>query len=54
MIENNGQVVLQRNAANELSYTYFANTPGNSVRVWLEQLIDGAYRVVSNIVTYTS
>ncbi|MEJ2463866.1 MAG: GEVED domain-containing protein [Candidatus Thiodiazotropha sp.] len=53
VIEKDGEIVLERNAANELSYTYFSNTPGSSFRVWLEQYIDGSYQVVSNIVEYT-
>ncbi len=52
VIEQDGSIVLQRNAANELSYTYFNNTPGSSYRVWLQMFIDGSYQVVSNIVEY--
>ncbi len=53
VIEQDGTVVLERNAANELTYTYFDNTPGSFYRVWLEQYIDGGYQVVSNVVEYT-
>ena len=52
VIEKNGSIVLQRNAANELTYTYYANTPGSTIRVWLQQFIGGYYQQVSNIVTY--
>jgi hypothetical protein len=52
VIEEDGQVVLERNAADELSYTYFANSTGSSYRIWLKQFIDGEYKVVSNIVNY--
>ncbi len=52
VIEKDGEIVLQRNAANELSYTYFNNTPGSSFRVWLQQFIGGEYRIVSNTVEY--
>lgn len=52
VIEQDGNVVLQRNAANELNYTYFNNTPGSLYRVWLQMYIDGSYQVVSNIVEY--
>lgn len=52
VIEKDGDIVLERNAANELEYIYFDNTPGASIRVWLKMFIDGAYQVVSNIVEY--
>lgn len=53
VIEKDGQIALKRNAANELTYTYYSNTPGSSYRVWLEQFINGYYTVVSNTVEYT-
>ncbi|OUS26990.1 hypothetical protein A9Q99_17435 [Gammaproteobacteria bacterium 45_16_T64] len=52
VIEKDSNIVLERNAANELEYTYFSNTPGSSFRVWLKMFIDGSYQVVSNIVEY--
>lgn len=52
VIEKDGNIVLERNAAAELEYTYFANTPGASVRVWLKMFVNGGYQVVSNIVEY--
>lgn len=53
VVEENGQVVLQRNAANELTYTYYNNTEGNHYRVWLQKFVDGNYQIVSNIVEYS-
>ena len=52
VIEKDGVDVLQRNAANELSYTYFSNVNNSYYRVWLEQFVNGAYEVVSNVVYY--
>lgn len=52
VVEEDGQVVLERNAANEMNYTYYGNNPGSSYRVWLEMFVDGEYQVVSNIVEY--
>ena len=52
VIEKNGSVVLQRNAANELDFIFFSNTPGSSFRVWLQQFTAGGYYRVSNIIEY--
>ncbi len=52
VIEKDGQVVLERNASNELSYTYFLNVDQSKYRVWLKQFVDGQYQVVSNIIEY--
>jgi len=52
VIEKNGKTVLERNASNELEYTYYNNFMGGSFRVWLKQFMNGQYEVVSNIVTY--
>ena len=52
VIEKDGVIVLERNAANELEYTYFNNTNGSYYRVWLKQFINGAYEIVSNVVNY--
>lgn len=52
VIEKDGIIVLERNAASELSYTYFANTNGSNFRVWLKQFIGGEYKVVSNTIEY--
>ena len=52
VVERDGEVVLQRNAENELSYQFFNNSPGSSFRVWVEKFIDGEYLRVSNIVEY--
>lgn len=53
VIEKDGVVVLQRNAANELSYTYYVNTSGSNFRVWLNQFVNGGYVRVSNIAEYS-
>ena len=52
VIERDGEIVLQRNASNELDYTYFANNPGSKFRVWLTQFIDNERQIVSNTVEY--
>ena len=52
VIEENGQIVLQRWAETELSYQYFGYTPGKAYRSWLVAFIDGEYKRVSNIVGY--
>lgn len=52
VIEKNGTVVLQRNAANELDYLYYSNTSGSSFRVWLQQFSGTGYYRVSDIVEY--
>ncbi|MFV1985009.1 MAG: GEVED domain-containing protein [Thiohalomonadales bacterium] len=52
VIEQDGVIVLQRNAANELNYSYFNNTPGSQYRIWLKQFINNQYKVVSNTVSY--
>ena len=53
VIVKNGNVVLQRNAANELSYTYYSNTSGSTIQVYLQQFIGGYYQPVSNTVQYS-
>ena len=53
VIEKNGQIVLQRNAAGELEYRYYSNTAGSDFRIWLQQFINGSYQQVSNVVEYT-
>lgn len=52
VIEKNDSIALQRNAANELNYTYFSNTSDSKIRVWLQKFIGGSYVRVSNIVSY--
>jgi hypothetical protein len=52
VIKKNGSVVLKRYASNELSYTYYSNTPGSAIQVYLQQYIDGYYQPVSNTVEY--
>jgi hypothetical protein len=53
VIEKDGKFALGRYVKNELEYKYSSNTKGSSFRVWLKKYIDGGYKVVSNIVTYT-
>lgn len=50
-IIEDGQVVLERNAANEYSYRYFGNTFGKKYEVCLLGYYDG-YEVISNTVEY--
>lgn len=52
VIEEDGQIVLERGAENELSYHYFAYTPGKRYRTWLKAFIDGRYQRVSPVVSY--
>ncbi|RLT96819.1 GEVED domain-containing protein [Ketobacter sp.] len=53
VVEKNGAVVLQRMAASELEYRYFANSSGADFRLWLEQDVAGDQQRVSNVVAYT-
>lgn len=52
VIEKDGVIALERDAANELNYTYYDNISGSHVRVWLKQSINGQYQRVSNYVEY--
>lgn len=52
VIEEDGQIVLERGAENELSYHYFAYTPGKRYHTWLKAFIDGRYQRVSPVVSY--
>lgn len=52
MIEEDGQIVLERSAEKEESYRYFAYTPGKCYRTWLKAFIDGRYQRVSPVVSY--
>lgn len=52
VIVKDDDVVLQRNATNELSYTYFNNTNGSYFQVYLLQNVGGYYQRVSNIIRY--
>lgn len=52
VIEEDGQIVLERSAENELSYHYFTYTPGKRYRTWLKAFIDGRYQRVSPVVSY--
>lgn len=50
VIENNGSVVLERSAANELEYAPYMYMPSQQYRFWLEAYVDGGYQRISNIV----
>ena len=52
VIVQNGMIVLERNAANELSYTYYDNRIGNEYFVYLHKWGGTHYVRVSNIVGY--
>ncbi|MFG0420192.1 GEVED domain-containing protein [Pseudomonas sp. zjy_8] len=52
VIEEEGNVVLERNAANELAYTYYRFDPAKRYRVWLKRFQNGYYQRVSNVVRY--
>lgn len=48
----NGEIALQRNAEGETSYTYFGTDMGAYV-VYMTDFVDGQYRVISNVISYT-
>jgi hypothetical protein len=52
-IVRDDQIVLQRNAKNELTYTYAMNYMPGVYTCYLQAYISGAYRRVSNMVAYT-
>lgn len=52
-IFRDGKVVLRRNAKNETQFKYPEDTPG-LYSVYVTVWIDGAYRIVSNVVFYTT
>ncbi|GAG71593.1 unnamed protein product [marine sediment metagenome] len=51
VITYNGIVALKRNARGGTQYKYFRKDPG-VYTVYLEQFVDGQYRVISNVVSY--
>jgi hypothetical protein len=53
VITRNGKVVLERNAKNETQFRYPEDTPGVYC-VYVTGWIGGAYRVISNVVFYTT
>jgi len=53
VISKDNQIVLNRYAKNELTYTYAKNYLPGVYTCYLQAYISGAYRRVSNIVTYT-
>ncbi len=52
IIKRNGITVLERNAANELVYRYYASTESDTYTVHLKAWFNGSYVRVSNIVAY--
>ena len=52
VIVKDDDIVLQRSANNELSYTYFSNTAGSYFQVYLQRSQGGYAQRVSNIVRY--
>lgn len=52
VIEQDGSIVLERNATNELSYRYYGYSAGKRYRSWLKAFIDGRYQRVSPVVSY--
>lgn len=46
-----GETVLEKNALNETQYKYFRQDPG-IYTIYITAFIDGAYRVISNIISY--
>lgn len=53
VVKRNGITVLQRNAANEFSYKYYANNSGYTYTIHLNAWFNGEYQRVSNTVTYS-
>ena len=52
LIERDGEFALQRNASDELEFTYFDNQDGSRYEAWLVELIDGEFKQVSNRIHY--
>jgi hypothetical protein len=52
-VSRDGKVVLERNANNELTYTYFMNYVPGVYTCCLKAYLNGAYRQVSNSIEYT-
>lgn len=52
VIVQNGEIVLERNAANELAYTYYNNLTGREYFAYLQKWGGSHYVRVSNIVGY--
>lgn len=53
VIKRNSAELLSRLTRDELSYCYYRNFDPGTYTVHLEAILDGAYRIVSNTVTYT-
>lgn len=52
VIEKDDEIVLIRNAQNELSYQHIDDSLGASYRIWLRKLVDDQYQVISNVLTH--
>jgi len=52
IIENDGIIVMRRNAQGESTYTYHDNTSGN-YRIWLARFYGGTWTEASNIISYS-
>lgn len=52
VIRKEGQIALERNAREEMSYQFVGNTEPGIYTAYLHQFVDGAYRVISNVVSY--
>ena len=52
VIRKDGRVVLERNARDEMAYQFVGNAQPGVYTVYLHQFVDGAYRVISNVVSY--
>lgn len=51
VIRKDGEVVLERNARQEHQFKYFREDSG-VYTVHVRQIVDGAYRVISNVISY--
>ena len=52
IVEQDGLVIVDRDAASEMEYSFFASQPGSRYRLWLQMNVDGQDQVVSNVLTY--
>lgn len=52
IVEKDGTRVLGRNAAGNLRDRYSNHQTGSVYKIWLEAFINGAYKQVSNLITY--
>lgn len=54
MIIKNGKQALHRNASNELTYTFYNNTPDANIEAYIVKWVGTYYGRVSNIVQYSA